>query len=103
MRKVLNTHLVSYSDFVEEKKLFYLVMNIGNWDNMAKFIAERNNKRLKERIILDIACQLLIGLSYMHNLKLLHTNIGLTNIFILGNVVKLGDLSLTRYNLQVPI
>ena len=103
MRKLLNTHLVTYTDFFEEKKLFYMVMSLGNWDNLQKFMDERNCVRMEERVILDIACQMMMGLNYLHSLKLLHKDINPQNIFILGNVVKIGDLSLSRYNLTVPL
>ena len=103
MRKLTNTHLVTYTDFFEEKRLFYMVMSLGNWDNLQKFMDERNCVRMEERVILDIACQMIMGLNYLHSLKLLHKDINPQNIFILGNVVKIGDLSLSRYNLTVPL
>ena len=63
----------------------------GFIDNLKK-----NGRFCEERRIWEIMRQLLSGLSQLHSLKVVHRDIKCANVFMSGEIAKLGDMNVSK-------
>ena len=83
-----------FSEFISEDGIQYMVMEQYNNQDLYQYINANMElkKQIKEEILYNIIYQCLEGLSYIHNLGIVHCDIKLGNIFMTeeGKIV-IGD------------
>ena len=102
LKKISNHHnmnLVNLIDVQLTKKETWLLIEYLPTD-LEKFFNEntQNQKVMNEKFLQNIAYQTLNGLKKLHELKIIHRDIKLTNIFFddKKNIAKIGDFGLSR-------
>ena len=95
-------NVVGYKEaFIEKegKELCVVMEFVGGGDMEAK-IKECKNKKLaiSEDIIWNYACQVLLGLKALHDMKIIHRDIKSANLFLSEDfkTIKLGDLNVAK-------
>jgi serine/threonine protein kinase len=98
MQKILHLdhpHVVPIKNFQEDKKNFYIISEYIPNGNLQQFITN-SNEAINEVVVFMFACQISLALEFLHNEKINHGNLSLTNI-LLDNVpnVKITDYGTT--------
>ena len=98
MQKILHLdhpHVVPIQNFIEDKKNFYIISEYIPKGNLQQFITN-SNEAINEVVVFMFACQISLALEFLHNEKINHGNLSLTNI-LLDNVpnVKITDYGTT--------
>uniref|UniRef100_UPI00398EDE03 interferon-induced, double-stranded RNA-activated protein kinase n=1 Tax=Pristiophorus japonicus TaxID=55135 RepID=UPI00398EDE03 len=77
------------------KESLFIQMRLYEKD-LSNWIEDReNNKPAQEAVAMDIFCQLLDGVAYIHQQKMMHRDLKPDNIFLdKGTIVKIGDFGL---------
>ncbi|OMJ81477.1 hypothetical protein SteCoe_18044 [Stentor coeruleus] len=71
---------IKIHEFFEDRDYFFLVMDYYKGGDLLQKV--RSCRKLPEDLLLKIMKQLLIGVSYLHNLKIVHRDLKLENILI---------------------
>lgn len=54
------------------------------------------NKMISEDVIWDYLIQIILGLKILHEKKIIHRDLKSANVFISGNIVKIGDFNISK-------
>ena len=91
--------IVKYYESFEINNFFYIIMEYCEKGNLSSLIInlKKKNKHLTENQIWKFFIQICIGLSYIHNKKILHRDLKTKNIFLTKNLnIKIGDLGIAK-------
>jgi NIMA (never in mitosis gene a)-related kinase len=100
--------IINILSFIHTKKIYLnnTVMefcNRGDLQNLLKKAKEKNVTCLKEDIIWNILLQVVLGLLYLHQRKILHRDLKSANVFLTKEdnnkttyAVKIGDLGVAK-------
>ena len=94
MKKLQHRNIIQYYDSFEIGDEICIVMEFCQGGSLRDYI--RKTSRIPQTECLDIMNQICAGLKFLHDQKIMHRDIKTGNIFLQGNVVKLGDLALLR-------
>jgi len=83
----------------ENKKRVYLVMEKYDGGDLFDLVVSKGGKFTNEREAARIVKQILLGLQYMHEKKIAHCDVKLSNIMLTGaeNKVKLIDFGVSQF------
>ena len=96
MRSLDNPQIIKILEVFENKKYVFIVTEFASSGDLLKYM--RENGLLKEKMTKKIAVQILRGLDYCHNKKILHRDIKLDNILLDNKMkVKLCDFGVSRF------
>lgn len=56
----------------------------------------QGGKKLEEKKIVDWSAQIALAIFYMHDKRILHRDLKTPNIFIVDEIVKLGDFGISK-------
>ncbi len=99
LKKINCKFIVKYYESFEEKNTFNIIMEYCEKGTLSSLIStlKKKNKHLKENQIWNFFIQISIGLSYLHNKKILHRDLKTKNIFLTKNLnIKIGDLGIAK-------
>ena len=93
-------NIISYKEafFDEETKTLNIVMEYAEEGDIENKVKEnlKHRLRFKEETIWEWLIQILEGLKYLHDNKIMHRDLKCANIFITKNgILKLGDLNVS--------
>lgn len=74
-------------------------MEYATCGNLAEFMYLRCPQVIKQEEILFYFCQILLGVSYIHNLDIIHRDLKAENILLTGKygiIVKIGDFGISK-------
>ena len=104
---VLDSHFVVkyYDSFIDTDSL-HIVMeycNKGDLQSLIKKAKSNNVRSLRESVVWNIGLQVILGLHYLHNQKILHRDLKSANVFLKKSSsesksydVKIGDLGVAK-------
>lgn len=75
-------HIASYYRLLEDTKAIYIAQEIGGAISLSEFVRRCEDKKLKENDARIQFKQLVSAVRYIHNLKICHRDLKLTNILI---------------------
>jgi NIMA (never in mitosis gene a)-related kinase 1/4/5 len=97
-----------YDSFIDTDSL-HIVMeycNHGDLQTLIKKAKSKNVKSLRESVVWNIGLQVMLGLHYLHNQKILHRDLKSANVFLKRPIsssessksfdVKIGDLGVAK-------
>ena len=99
LKKINCKFIVKYYESFEENNTFNIIMEYCEKGTLSSLIStlKKKNKHLKENQIWNFFIQISIGLSYLHNKKILHRDLKTKNIFLTKNLnIKIGDLGIAK-------
>ena len=96
-------NIIGYKEafFDEDSKTLNIVMEFADDGDISKKIKYnlKNGLLFKENIIWNYLIQILEGLNYLHEKKIIHRDLKSANIFITKNgIIKIGDLNVSKIN-----
>jgi NIMA (never in mitosis gene a)-related kinase len=98
-------NIIGYKDafYDEGSKTLNIVMEFADDGDISTKIKYnlRNDLHFRENIIWEYLIQILEGLNYLHEKKIIHRDLKSANIFLMkDNTVKIGDLNVSKINKQ---
>ena len=92
-KSVHHENIVEFEHFFEDEKNVYIIMELCY--NQTLYDLLKRRKRLTELETQYYVYQLIKALQYLHNLKIIHRDLKLANLFLSENMqLKLGDFGL---------
>ena len=96
-------NIIGYKDafFDQKSKTLNIVMEFADDGDISSKIKYnlKNKKQFEENIIWQYLIQILEGLHYLHEKKIIHRDLKSANIFLMkDNTVKIGDLNVSKIN-----
>ncbi|KAL3148438.1 hypothetical protein ABBQ38_013889 [Trebouxia sp. C0009 RCD-2024] len=89
---LITTFLAAFQD----SKQIYIVMEHCSGGDLLEQLLKEGRAMTEQRVALEVALPILTALTHMHQLRIIHRDIKLENIFIgMDGRVKLGDFGLT--------
>ncbi|GLH03286.1 Eukaryotic translation initiation factor 2-alpha kinase [Gryllus bimaculatus] len=85
-----------YTSFIEDETLS-IVMEYAAGGTLGAFLRGRN-KALEEEDVLNLFCQILLGLEHVHSKDIVHRDLTTDNIFLTKNykMIKIGDFGISK-------
>jgi NIMA (never in mitosis gene a)-related kinase len=88
---------VRLKDSFQEKGVLHILMEYVDGGDLSQAIKQRGTKPFTEEEIMSIFIQLVLGLQYIHDRKIVHRDIKPQNIFLTRvGVAKIGDFGVAR-------
>ena len=96
-------NIIGYKDafFDQKSKTLNIVMEFADDGDMSTKIKYnlKNKLHFKENTIWKYLIQILEGLNYLHDKKIIHRDLKSANIFLMKDkTIKIGDLNVSKYN-----
>ena len=98
LKELKHPNIVLYKDsFIDQNKELNIVTTFCEGGDMYKKIFKEKNTYFEENTIINWLVQLLLGLSYIHDKKIVHRDIKTKNIFIQNdNTLRIGDFGIAK-------
>ena len=98
LKELKHPNIVLYKDsFVDENNYYNIVTTFCEGGDMYKTLFKENQSYFEEETIINWIVQLLLGLSYIHDKKIVHRDIKTKNIFIQKkNILRIGDFGIAK-------
>ena len=97
LSQIKSTYVVKYLDSFEENNNLNIVMEYCDGGDLEKLINDKKKFPLEEDLIWKLFIQIAIGLTAIHNLKILHRDLKTSNIFLTKDLkIKIGDLGVAK-------
>lgn len=97
LSQIKSNYVVKYFDSFEENNYLNIVMEYCDGGDLEQLIQDKKKFPLEEELIWKIFIQITIGLTSIHNLKILHRDLKSQNIFLTKDLkVKIGDLGVAK-------
>ena len=99
LSKINSENVVKFYESFIENSFYYLVMEYCDSDSLTHFIEDYRNKNklIPELTILDIFCQICLGLKEIHSHNIIHRDLKPDNVFLSENLrVKIGDFGVSK-------
>ena len=96
LQSIDNKNVIKLSEWFNENKYYYLVMEFCNGGDLEKYIKSKPNKIISEAEAIGFFKQLLNGFNALHEIKAMHRDFKLANVLLHGGVLKIGDLGFSK-------
>ncbi|XP_052060794.1 serine/threonine-protein kinase Nek11-like isoform X4 [Mytilus californianus] len=98
LSKLNHPGIVKFHDSFIDGESFCIVTEYCEGGDLDAKINElaKSKKNLEEKTILDWFVQLVLAVHYMHTRRILHRDLKSRNIFLKGNMVKIGDFGISK-------
>lgn len=97
LSQIKSIYIVKYLDSFEENNNLNIVMEYCDGGDLEQLISDKKKFPLDEDLIWKLFIQITIGLTALHNLKILHRDLKSSNIFLTKELkVKIGDLGVAK-------
>jgi polo-like kinase 1 len=93
-KSLKHDNIVGFISFIESENYYVIILKLCEYGNMKELIKDR--KRITEMEARYYLSQLISGVKYIHENKVIHRDLKLANIFLTDELkIKIGDFGLT--------
>jgi len=98
MRVLVGPTIIQFYEQIVEEQTLYICMEFASGGCLSEKLQELRNKgeRLSDEQIIMWFAQIIIALMIMHSKHVLHRDLKTENLFLQGNVIKVGDLGIAK-------
>ena len=97
LSEIKSIYVVKFFDSFEEDNNLNIVMEYCDGGDLEQLINDKKKFPLDEDLIWKIFIQITLGLTAIHNLKILHRDLKTSNIFLTKDLnVKIGDMGVAK-------
>ncbi|CAH1099658.1 unnamed protein product [Psylliodes chrysocephalus] len=100
LKSLNNPNIIKYYDnYYDRKGVFYIVMEFASKGTVQQLIERERPNTFPPQYVMDLFCQMLMGLDHIHQHKVIHRDLKTENIFLTGlkgDVVKIGDFGISK-------
>ena len=98
LRHLDHPGIVKFHDSFIENENFCIVTEYCEGGDLDEKICQyhKQGKKLPEPLVIEWLIQLLLAVQYMHSRRVLHRDLKTRNIFLRKNMIKIGDLGISR-------
>jgi NIMA (never in mitosis gene a)-related kinase len=97
LRSLDHPNIVRLKDSFQEKGFLNILMEYVDGGDLSEAIKQRGTKPFTEEEVMNIFIQLVLGLQYIHDKKIVHRDIKPQNVFLTRvGVAKIGDFGVAR-------
>lgn len=99
LKSLNHPNIIQYYDSYDRKGIFYIVMEYASNGTLQNLIQEERPNYFPPQFVMDLFCQILMGLHHIHQKKVIHRDLKTENIFLTGlrgDVVKIGDFGISK-------
>ena len=96
LQSIDNKNVIKLSEWFNENKYYYLVMEFCNGGDLEKYIKSKPNKIISEAEAIGFFKQLLNGFKALHEIKAMHRDFKLANVLMHEGVLKIADLGFSK-------
>ena len=97
LSQINSIYVVKFFESFEENNMLNIVMEYCDGGDLEQLIENKKKYPLDEDLIWKIFLQIILGLTAIHNLKILHRDLKTSNIFLTKDLnVKIGDLGVAK-------
>jgi NIMA (never in mitosis gene a)-related kinase len=98
LKKIDHKHIIKYYDSFLEKDDLCIILEYAEGGDLYSLMKSYRRKKtfISEDKIWNYTYQILLGLDYLHSNNIIHRDIKLLNIFLKDNIIKIGDLGVSK-------
>ncbi|KAL4485678.1 hypothetical protein ABPG72_010940 [Tetrahymena utriculariae] len=97
LKEINSDYVVRCFECIEDQEYTYIVLEYCQYGSLEEFIKRNDHKKIAERFIKDYYRQILFGLQELHERRILHRDIKLSNILVKNkSEFKIGDLGFCK-------
>ena len=99
LKSLNHPYIIKYIESFHDSNLFCIVMEYADCGDMNKLVKSQLKLQipLREEVILNWFVQLCFAVKYIHERKILHRDLKLSNVFLCSNGdIKLGDFGIAK-------
>ncbi|RZC40851.1 serine/threonine-protein kinase Nek8 [Asbolus verrucosus] len=99
LKSLNHPNIIQYYDSCMKNGTLYIVMEYANKGTLFELIAKIRPNRFSPQMVMNLFCQILMGLNHIHSKKVVHRDLKCENIFITGlqnEVIKIGDFGISK-------
>ncbi|XP_023015082.2 serine/threonine-protein kinase Nek8 [Leptinotarsa decemlineata] len=99
LKSLNHPNVIQYYDSYIQKGLFYIVMEYASKGTLQESIERERPKYFTPQHVMDLFCQILMGLDHIHRRKVIHRDLKTENLFLTGlkaDVIKIGDFGISK-------
>ncbi|CAH0555505.1 unnamed protein product [Brassicogethes aeneus] len=99
LKSLSHPNIIQYFDNFTKGNTFYIVMEYATKGSLFDLISKSRPNYFQPQFVMDLFCQILMGLEHIHSKKVIHRDLKCENIFLTGvsdNVIKIGDFGISK-------
>lgn len=103
LKSLNHPNIIQYHDSFLRNGSLYIVTEYANKGTLYDFIAKSKPTRFRPQVVMNLFCQILMGLNHIHSRKVIHRDLKSENIFLTGlqgDVIKIGDFGISKILLK---
>ncbi|KAJ3642780.1 hypothetical protein Zmor_025535 [Zophobas morio] len=99
LKSLNHPNIIEYFDSFMKNGTLYIVMEYASKGTLFDFIARSRPNRFQPQIVMNLFCQIVLGLNHIHSRNVIHRDLKCENIFLTGlqgDVIKIGDFGISK-------
>ncbi|KAJ8980557.1 hypothetical protein NQ317_001064 [Molorchus minor] len=99
LKSLNHPNIIQYYDSFTINSTFYIVMEYASSGSLFDRINKVRPRHFSPQYVMNLFCQILMGLDHIHQKKIIHRDLKCENIFLTGlknDVIKIGDFGISK-------
>ncbi|CAH1155852.1 unnamed protein product [Phaedon cochleariae] len=99
LKSLNHPNIIRFHDSYFRKGVLYILMEHATKGTLQELIEKERPQHFSPQYVMDLFCQILMGLDHIHRKKVIHRDLKSENIFLTGlkgDVIKIGDFGISK-------